>query len=87
VKYYLFAGCHYYPSGGADDFIKILEPDDRALTLLYRAQNKDMFGLSYDFDWYQIADEEMNIVCDNCNLHSGTDADKHFNNFIKNNVK
>jgi hypothetical protein len=60
MKYYLFSGSTYYAAGGAIDFI---ESSYDLEHLLENAKelflNQDDWGM---YDWYHIADEDMNIV-------------------------
>lgn len=53
-KYLVFAGQHYYPSGGWDDFISSHSSLDEATD----AAKKEMDA----FDWWQIVD------CETCSV-------------------
>lgn len=56
-KYLLFAGDHYYPSGGVRDFVGDFDSIEGAMSELIR------FGRSDGFDWYHIVEySTMKIV-------------------------
>lgn len=45
-RYLLFAGSHYYPSGGWDDFKDSFDTIETALSV----------AVNYELDWYHIVD-------------------------------
>ena len=62
MKYYLFMGEVFYAGGGAKDFVassSSLEELKQLAEDRYNAEGDDYF---YCQPWYQISDENMNII-------------------------
>lgn len=49
-KYLLFAGCDYYPSGGADDFIESFDEVSDAVASIHADSRGN--------DWYHVVDRD-----------------------------
>ena len=56
MKYYLFAGMHYYADGGAEDLAAVCESVESAKNKLARLKDGD------DFDWAHIMDGSGRII-------------------------
>lgn len=86
-KYYLFAGSNYYPSGGVDDFIKILEPGDNFRELFLDKQDLELWNeISFTVDWIHIADENMKKIFE-LDIETDKNFEEQFDNFVKSTVK
>lgn len=61
MKFYMFAGSTYYPSGGTQDFIGfIFDP-----TVEGAKEQACHFFANSHYDWWELANEEMQCVYDN----------------------
>ena len=57
-RFWLFAGDHYYPSGGIQDFIGDFDDLEDARAKVRHHRENSTWGLDPDFtyDWYHIVD-------------------------------
>lgn len=62
-RYYLFAGSHYYPAGGANDLVGTFETLELVKQAIDEDKAKDDLN-HYPWEWYHVLDIQTGEVMD-----------------------
>jgi hypothetical protein len=62
MKYAIFAGLNYYPSGGWGDMVAVTEDLDKAEEKYLLYLSKVVDETDYEYDWVQLVDISVNEI-------------------------